>query len=163
MPLDEILYRTSLDDARSSDESLGPSVFTASPSYKSSFAQTPIASLNSLYPHSKPGSLSLSGSTSHQGHLIVPQTRLPDPVARRRDSGSAYSVEDITIEARRYAATATQTSPRNSVLRHSDTAHTPKVEIDSESQNLDEYLRKYGQRKVTRHKWIMTGFLVSVK
>ena len=160
--LGEILQRTSFDDTRSSDESLGPSVFTASPSYKSSFSQTPIASLNSFYPHSKPGSPSISGS-SHNGHLIVPRTRLPDPVARRRDSGSLYSVEDISIEAHKYAATATQTSPRNSILKQNATDPTPKVEIDSESQNLDEYLRKYGQRKVTRHKWIMTGFLVSVK
>ncbi|RGP80216.1 hypothetical protein FLONG3_1750 [Fusarium longipes] len=162
LPLDEILHRTSLDDARSSDESLGPSVFTASPSYKSSFAQTPITSLKSLYAHSRLDSPSLSGSSSQQGNLIVPQTRLPDPVARRRDSGSVYSTEDASIEARGYTVVATQTSPRTSILKHNDITPTPKVEIDSESQNLDEYLRKYGQRKVTRHKWIMTGFLVSV-
>nr|CEG04603.1 unnamed protein product [Fusarium clavum] len=161
LKLGEILQRTSFDDTRSSDESLGPSVFTASPSYKSSFSQTPIASLNSFYPHSKHGSPPISGS-SHNGHLIVPPTRLPDPVARRRDSGSLYSVEDISIEAHKYAATATQTSPRNSILKQNTVDPTPKVEIDSESQNLDEYLRKYGQRKVTRHKWIMTGFLVSI-
>lgn len=137
-------------------------MFTASPSYKSSFSQTPIASLNSFYPHSKHGSPSISAS-SHNGHLIVPRTRLPDPVAQRRVSGSLYSVEDISIEAHKYAATATQTSPRNSILKQNAVDPTPKVEIDSESQNLDEYLRKYGQRKVTRHKWIMTGFLVSVK
>ncbi|KAF0638852.1 hypothetical protein FPSE5266_00164 [Fusarium pseudograminearum] len=162
MQLDEILQRTSLDDTRSSDESLGPSVFTASPSYKSSFAQTPITSLKSLCPHSKPGSISPSGSSSHQGHLIVPQPRLPDPVARRRDSGSLYSVEDISTKACAYTANATQTSPRHSLLGQNDTDPASKVEVDSESQNLNEYLRKYGQRKVTRHKWIMTGFLVSV-
>ncbi|KAL4732366.1 hypothetical protein ACLX1H_001381 [Fusarium chlamydosporum] len=143
LPLGEILQRTSQDDARSSDESLGPSVFTASPSYKSSFAQTPITSLNSFYPHSKPSSPSLSGSSSHQGHLIVPRTRLPDPVARRRDSGSVYSIEDISIEAPRVAAATTQTSRRNSVLGHNATDPTPKVEIDSESQNLDEYLKNF--------------------
>ncbi|RFN53730.1 chitin synthase [Fusarium flagelliforme] len=162
LKLGEILQRTSFGDTRSSDESLGPSVFTASPSYKSSFSQTPIASLNSFYPHRKHGSPSISGS-SHNGRLIIPRTRLPDPVAQRRDSGSLYSVEDISIEAHKYAATATQTSPRNSILEQNTVDPTPKVEIDSESQNLDEYLRKYGQRKVTRHKWIMTGFLVSVK
>uniref|UniRef100_A0A0D2Y5D5 chitin synthase n=1 Tax=Fusarium oxysporum (strain Fo5176) TaxID=660025 RepID=A0A0D2Y5D5_FUSOF len=84
-----------------------------------------------------------------------------NPVARRRDSGSVYSVENFSVQAVDYTATATQTSPRNSILK-GNAAPAPKVEIDSESQNLDEYLRKYGQRKVTRQKHIMTAFLISV-
>ncbi|KAL5605337.1 hypothetical protein FOVSG1_005484 [Fusarium oxysporum f. sp. vasinfectum] len=108
----------------------------------------------------KPSSPSL-GESSHQRDLIVPCPRLPEPVARRRDSGSVYSVEDVSVQAVDYTAAATQTSPRNSILKD-NAAPAPKVEIDSESQNLDEYLRKYGQRKVTRQKHIMTAFLISV-
>ncbi|KAF4341070.1 chitin synthase [Fusarium beomiforme] len=157
--LGDILERTSQDDERSSDESTGPSLFTSSLSYKSSFAQTPISPFSSN-PPTKPSSPSL-GESFHQRDLILPRPRLPEPVARQRESGSVNSVEDVSAQTLDYTATATQTSPRNSVLR--DTApHAPKVEIDSESQNLDEYLRKYGQRKVTRQKYIMTGFLVAV-
>ncbi|KAI1008236.1 hypothetical protein LB504_001750 [Fusarium proliferatum] len=157
--LGDILERTSQDDARSSDESIGPSLFTSSLSYKSSFAQTSVSQFSSN-PPTKPSSPSL-GESSHQRDLIIPHPRLPDPVARRRDSGSVYSVEDASVQAVDYTATATQTSPRNSILKES-AAPTTKVEIDSESQNLDEYLRKYGQRKVTRQKHIMTAFLISV-
>ncbi|KAJ4260592.1 hypothetical protein NW762_007335 [Fusarium torreyae] len=159
VPLSDILQRTSQDEARSSAESSGPSVFTSSHSYKSSFAPTSINSPVSIYQPAKPNSLSPTQS-SQQKDLIVPHPRLPDPVARRRDSGSVYSVEDISVPTATYAATATQTSPRNSVLR--ETTPVPKIEIDSESQNLDEYLRKYGQRKVARQKYIMTGFLIAV-
>jgi hypothetical protein len=158
--LGEILERTSQDDAMSSDESIGPSLFTSSLSYKSSFDQTPISPFSSS-PPTKPSRPSL-GESSHQRDLILPRPRLPEPVARRRDSGSAYSVEDVLVEAVDYTATATQTSPRNSILKE-NSAPAPKIEIDSESQNLDEYLRKYGQRKVTRQKHIMTAFLISVK
>ncbi|KAF5721195.1 chitin synthase [Fusarium mundagurra] len=157
--LGEILERTSQDDARSSDESIGPSLFTSSLSYKSSFAQTSVSRFSSN-PPTKPSSPSL-GESSHQIDLIIPRPRLPDPVARRRDSGSAYSIEDVSVQAVDYTATATQTSPRNSILKENATP-APKVEIDSESQNLDEYLRKYGQRKVTRQKHIMTAFLISI-
>ncbi|EXA37836.1 hypothetical protein FOVG_11924 [Fusarium oxysporum f. sp. pisi HDV247] len=157
--LGDILERTSQDDARSSDESIGPSLFTSSLSYKSSFAQASISQSSSNLP-TKPSSPSL-GESSHQRDLIIPRPRLPEPVARRRDSGSVYSVEDVSVQAVDYTATATQTSPRNSILKD-NAAPAPKVEIDSESQNLDEYLRKYGQRKVTRQKHIMTAFLISV-
>ncbi|RBR03104.1 hypothetical protein FVER53590_10332 [Fusarium verticillioides] len=157
--LGDILEKTSQDDARSSDESIGPSLFTASLSYKSSFAQTSVSQFSSN-PPTKPSSPS-PGESSHQRDLIIPHPRLPDPVARRRDSGSVYSVEDVSAHAVDYTATATQTSPRNSILKD-NAATAPKVEIDSESQNLDEYLRKYGQRKVTRQKYIMTAFLISV-
>ncbi|KAF4497831.1 chitin synthase [Fusarium agapanthi] len=157
--LGDILERTSQDDARSSDESIGLSLFTSSLSYKSSFAQTSVSQFSSN-PPTKPSSPSL-GESSHQRALIIPRPRLPDPVARRRDSGSVYSVEDVSVQDVDYTATANQTSPRNSILKD-NTAPTPKVEIDSESQNLDEYLRKYGQRKVTRQKHIMTAFLISV-
>ncbi|KAF4963324.1 hypothetical protein FSARC_8655 [Fusarium sarcochroum] len=158
VPLSEILQRTSQDDARSSAESSGPSLFTSSHSYKSSFAQTSMNSPVSIYQTTKPNSLSPTQS-SQQKELVVPHPRLPNPVAQRRYSGSVYSVEDVSIPAATYAATATQTSPRNSILR--DTTPAPKVEVDSESQNLDEYLRKFGQRKVTRQKYIMTGFLIA--
>jgi len=158
--LGDILERTSQDDTRSSDESIGPSLFTSSLSYKSSFAQASISQSSSNLP-TKPSSPSL-GESSHQRDLIIPRPRLPEPVARRRDSGSVYSVEDVSVQAVDYTATATQTSPRNSILRD-NAAPAPKVEIDSESQNLDEYLRKYDQRKVTRQKHIMTAFLISVK
>lgn len=158
--LGDILKRTSQDDARSSDDSIDPSLFTSSLSYKSSFAQTSVSQFSSN-PPTKPNSPSL-GESSRQRDLIIPGPRLPDPVARRRDSGSVSSVEDASVQAVDYTATATQTSPRNSILKES-TASAPRVEIDSESQNLDEYLRKYGQRKVTRQKHIMTAFLISVK
>jgi chitin synthase len=158
--LGDILERTSQDDARSSDESIGPSLFTSSLSYKSSFAQTSVSQFSSN-PPTKPSSPS-PGDYSHQRDLIIPRPRLPDPVARRRDSGSVYSVEDASVQAVDYTATAIQTSRRNSNLKE-NAAPAPKVEIDSESQNLDEYLRKYGQRKVTRQKYIMTAFLISVK
>ncbi|KAF4444127.1 chitin synthase [Fusarium acutatum] len=157
--LGDILERTSQDDARSSDESIGPSLFTSSLSYKSSFAQTSVSQFSSN-PPTKPSSPS-PGEASHQRDLIIPCPRLPEPVARRRDSGSLYSVEDVSVQAVDYTATATQTSPRSSILKE-NAAPAPKVEIDSESQNLDEYLRKYGQRKVTRQKHIMTAFLISV-
>ncbi|SCN90775.1 related to chitin synthase [Fusarium fujikuroi] len=157
--LGDILERTSQDDARSSDDSIDPSLFTSSLSYKSSFAQTSVSQFSSN-PPTKPNSPSL-GESSRQRDLIIPGPRLPDPVARRRDSGSVSSVEDASVQAVDYTATATQTSPRNSILKES-TASAPRVEIDSESQNLDEYLRKYGQRKVTRQKHIMTAFLISV-
>ncbi|KAF5544975.1 chitin synthase [Fusarium phyllophilum] len=157
--LGDILERTSQDDARSSDESIGPSLFTSSLSYKSSFAQTSVSQFSSN-PPTKPSSPSLVES-SHQRDLVLPRPRLPDPVARRRDSGSVYSVEDVSVQAVDYTATATQTSPRNSILKEI-AAPAPKIEIDSEFQNLDEYLRKYGQRKVTRQKHIMTAFLISV-
>ncbi|CZR47581.1 uncharacterized protein FPRO_13248 [Fusarium proliferatum ET1] len=157
--LGDILKRTSQDDARSSDDSIDPSLFTSSLSYKSSFAQTSVSQFSSN-PPTKPNSPSL-GESSRQRDLIIPGPRLPDPVARRRDSGSVSSVEDASVQAVDYTATATQTSPRNSILKES-TASAPRVEIDSESQNLDEYLRKYGQRKVTRQKHIMTAFLISV-
>lgn len=158
--LGDILERTIQDDGRSSDESIGPSLFTSSLSYKSSFAQTSVSQF-SFNPPTKPSSPSL-GESSHQRDLVIPHPRLPDPIARRRDSGSVYSVEDVSAQAVDYTATATQTSPRNSILK-ANAATAPKVEIDSESQNLDEYLRKYGQRKVTRQKHIMTAFLISVK
>ncbi|KAG5773411.1 hypothetical protein H9Q72_000783 [Fusarium xylarioides] len=158
--LGDILERTSQDDARSSDESIGPSLFTSSLSYKSSFAQTSVSQFSSN-PPTKPSSPSI-GESSHQRDLVLPSPRLPDPVARRRDSESLYSVEDVSVQAIDYTATATQTSPRNSILKE-NAVPAPKVEIDSESQNLDEYLRKYGQRKVTRQKHIMTAFLISVK
>ncbi|KAL5588828.1 hypothetical protein FOBRF1_015356 [Fusarium oxysporum] len=125
----------------------------------SSFAQASISQSSSNLP-TKPSSPSL-GESSHQRDLIVPCPRLPEPVARRRDSGSVYSVEDVSVQAVDYTAAATQTSPCNSILKD-NAAPAPKVEIDSESQNLDEYLRKYGQRKVTRQKHIMTAFLISV-
>ncbi|KAG5821236.1 hypothetical protein H9Q74_000324 [Fusarium xylarioides] len=157
--LGDILERTSQDDARSSDESIGPSLFTSSLSYKSSFAQTSVSQFSSN-PPTKPSSPSI-GESSHQRDLVLPSPRLPDPVARRRDSESLYSVEDVSVQAIDYTATATQTSPRNSILKE-NAVSAPKVEIDSESQNLDEYLRKYGQRKVTRQKHIMTAFLISV-
>ncbi|KAF5984138.1 chitin synthase [Fusarium coicis] len=157
--LGDILERTSQDDARSSDESIGPSLFTSSLSYKSSFAQTSVSQFSSN-PPTKPSSPS-PGDYSHQRDLIIPRPRLPDPVARRRDSGSVYSVEDAPVQAVDYTATATKTSRRNSNLNE-NAAPAPKVEIDSESQNLDEYLRKHGQRKVTRQKYIMTAFLISV-
>ncbi|KAI1059756.1 hypothetical protein LB506_008708 [Fusarium annulatum] len=157
--LGDILKRTSQDDARSSDDSIDPSLFTSSLSYKSSFAQTSVSQFSSN-PPTKPNSPSL-GESSRQRDLIIPGPRLPYPVARRRDSGSVSSVEDASVQAVDYTATATQTSPRNSILEES-TASAPRVEIDSESQNLDEYLRKYGQRKVTRQKHIMTAFLISV-
>ncbi|KAG4278493.1 hypothetical protein FPRO04_06548 [Fusarium proliferatum] len=157
--LGDILERTSQDDARSSDDSIDPSLFTSSLSYKSSFAQTSVSQFSSN-PPTKPNSPSL-GESSRQRDLIIPGPRLPYPVARRRDSGSVSSVEDASVQAVDYTATATQTSPRNSILKES-TASAPRVEIDSESQNLDEYLRKYGQRKVTRQKHIMTAFLISV-
>ncbi|KAG4280076.1 hypothetical protein FPRO06_11409 [Fusarium proliferatum] len=157
--LGDILKRTSQDDARSSDDSIDPSLFTSSLSYKSSFAQTSVSQF-SCNPPTKPNSPSL-GESSRQRDLIIPGPRLPDPVARRRDSGSVSSVEDASVQAVDYTATATQTSPRNSILKDS-TASAPRVEIDSESQNLDEYLRQYGQRKVTRQKHIMTAFLISV-
>ncbi|SCV43769.1 related to chitin synthase [Fusarium fujikuroi] len=157
--LGDILEITSQDDARSSDDSIDPSLFTSSLSYKSSFAQTSVSQFSSN-PPTKPNSPSL-GESSRQRDLIIPGPRLPDPVARRRDSGSVSSVEDASVQAVDYTATATQTSPRNSILKES-TASAPRVEIDSESQNLDEYLRKYGQRKVTRQKHIMTAFLISV-
>ncbi|KAF9767285.1 hypothetical protein IL306_000150 [Fusarium sp. DS 682] len=156
--LGEILERTSQDDERSSDESTGPSLFTSSLSYKS-FAQTPISPLSSN-PPTKPSSPSLEES-SHQRDLILLRPRLPEPVARRRENGSAYSVEDVSVQTVDYTATATQTSPRNSILRGT-APPARKVEIDSESQNLDDYLRKHGQRKVTRQNYIMTGFLVAV-
>ncbi|RBA20355.1 hypothetical protein FPRO05_08800 [Fusarium proliferatum] len=157
--LGDILERTSQDDARSSEDSIDPSLFTSSLSYKSSFAQTSVSQFSSN-PPTKPNSPSL-GESSRQRDLIIPGPRLPYPVARRRDSGSVSSVEDASVQAVDYTATATQTSPRNSILEES-TASAPRVEIDSESQNLDEYLRKYGQRKVTRQKHIMTAFLISV-
>ncbi|KAF5720718.1 chitin synthase [Fusarium globosum] len=159
--LGDILERTSQDDARSSDDSIDPSLFTSSLSYKSSFAQTSVSQFSSN-PPTKPNSPSL-GEPSRQRDLIIPGPRLPNPVARRRDSGSVSSVEDASVQAVDYTATATatQTSPRNSILKES-TASAPSVEIDSESQNLDEYLRKYGQRKVTRQKHTMTAFLISV-
>ncbi|KIL86742.1 hypothetical protein FAVG1_09998 [Fusarium avenaceum] len=158
--LGEILERTSQDETRSSDESICPSLFTVSPSYKSSFAQTPLSPL-SVRTNSKHDSPSLSGSSRYRD-LVVPHPRLPDPVARRRDSGSEYSEDNVPVQTTRYAVTATQTSPRNSVLKDTASPLVPKVEIDSESQNLDAYLQKFGQRKVTRQKWIMTGFLISV-
>ncbi|KAF5969190.1 chitin synthase [Fusarium bulbicola] len=100
-------------------------------------------------------------NSPHQRDLIIPRPKLSDPVARRQDSGSVYSVEDVSVQAVDYTATATQTSPRNSILEE-NSAPATKIEIDSESQNLDEYPRKYGQRKVTRQKHIMTAFLISV-
>ncbi|KAF5255118.1 hypothetical protein FANTH_173 [Fusarium anthophilum] len=157
--LGDILERTIPDDARSSEESIGPSLFTSSLSYKSSFAQTSVSQFSSDLP-TKPSSPSI-GEYSQQKDLIIPCPRLPDPVARQRDSGSVYSVEDVSVQAVDYTATATQTSPRNSILKE-NAAPATKIEIDSESQNLDEYLRKYGQRRVTRQKHIMTAFFISV-
>ncbi|KAF4454711.1 hypothetical protein F53441_2789 [Fusarium austroafricanum] len=154
--LGDILESTSQDYSRSSDESPDHSLFTSTLSHKSSFAISPLSS----HPPTKPSSISL-GESSHQRDIIIPRPRLPGPVAQRRDSGSVYSVEDISTQAVGYAATATQTSPQSSVLRDTSCS-PPKVEIDTESQNLEEYLRRYGQRKVTRQKYVMTGFLVAV-
>ncbi|KAF5020367.1 hypothetical protein F66182_7616 [Fusarium sp. NRRL 66182] len=159
VPLSEILVRASQDDAISSDESCGPSLFSSSHSYKSSFAQTSINAPVSIRQPPKPNSPYIEQSP-RQKDLAVPHPRLPDPVARRRDSGSVYSVDDVSVRATDYTATATQTSPRNSILK--DAPFVPKVEVDSESQNLDEYVSKFGQRKVTRQKYIMTAFLTAI-
>ncbi|EXK77176.1 hypothetical protein FOQG_18111 [Fusarium oxysporum f. sp. raphani 54005] len=158
-PLGKTLQEVSDDDTKSSAESSGPSLPTSSHSCKSSFAQTSINSPISIYQPTKPNS-SNPEQSSQQQDLIVPQQRLPDPVARRWDDSAEISVEDVSGQATSYTAAATQTSPRNSVLQ--EPAQAPKVEVDSESQNLDEYLRKFGRRKVARQKYMMTAFLISV-
>ncbi|KAF4982656.1 hypothetical protein FZEAL_1763 [Fusarium zealandicum] len=156
VPLRETLRKPSEEELRSSVDSYLPSVSGSTRSYKSSFAQTSIDAPISIYQPTKPSSLYPSKAPVRKD-LVVPVPRLPEPVARRREDSDA-SVSDSPAQA--FAAVATQTSPRNSVLK--DTAQSPQVEIDSESQNLDEYLRGYGQKRVMRQKYIFTAFLISV-
>ncbi|KAM5353906.1 hypothetical protein ACJ41O_000556 [Fusarium nematophilum] len=159
VPLRETLQRVSEDDTRSSVDSYLPSLAASSRSYKSSFAQTSIGSSISVLQPTRPSSL-YSTQPPKQRDLIVPSATLPNPVARRRDSSSNTHVGESPAQTLTGTAVATQISPRNSLLQ--DTLQDPKLEIDTEAQSLDEYLRSYGKRKVARQKYMMTGFLIAI-
>lgn len=147
-----------VDDASIASTEGRESAFSLST--KSSFAKTSIDTHLSAQPHSTRGWFEPTAPA--EKHLITSPPRLPERAARRR---SHESFDDTTAESSPRVAdviTASREPPAR-LAEGTDTTQAPKVEVDTEAQVQTLALEKRGKRKVTRQKYIMTAFLISVK